>query len=117
MTDIYTNNKEISFDLFKYVAEQFTSCMNDNLYVYDIKNDTYYITEGATKRFAVPGSFFNNVLEEHKKFVYPDDFTMLVNDLNQLIRGEKNEHNLLYRWLSKDGSPIWINCRGREENW
>lgn len=113
MTDIYTNNKEISFDLFKYVAEQFASCMNDNLYVYDIKNDTYYITEGATKRFAVPGSFFNNVLEEHKKFVYPDDFTMLVNDLNQLIRGEKNEHNLLYRWLSKDGSPIWINCRGR----
>ena len=84
MTDIYTNNKEISFDLFKYVAEQFASCMNDNLYVYDIKNDTYYITEGATKRFAVPGSFFNNVLEEHKKFVYPDDFTMLVNDLNQL---------------------------------
>lgn len=113
MTDIYAENKEISFELFKYVAEQFSSCMNDNLYVYDVINDTYYITVGATKRFSIPASSFNNVLEEHRKFVYPDDFKMLVDDLGQLIRGEKKEHNLSYRWLSVDGSPIWINCRGR----
>lgn len=114
MNDIYTDNMKISFDLFRYVAEQFSSCMNDNLYVYDILNDTYYISEGATERFAVPGSFFHNVLEEHKKFVYPDDFPTLEADLKLIISGKKSEHNLNYRWLSKaDGSPIWINCRGR----
>lgn len=113
MNDIYTDKKEISFDLFKYVAEQFSSCMNDNLYVYDIKHDTYYITEGATERFAIPGSTFHNVLEQHMTFVYPDDIPALKADLTALINGEKTEHNLNYRWLSKDGSPIWINCRGR----
>ena len=40
MTNIYVDNKKISFELFRYVAEQFSSCMNDNLYVYDIQNDT-----------------------------------------------------------------------------
>ena len=113
MSNIYNDNNVISFDLFKYVAEQFSSCMNDNLYVYDMLNDTYYITEGATERFAVPGSFFSDVIEQHKKFVYPDDFPKLAADLNSLVKGEKTEHDLSYRWLSKDGSPIWINCRGR----
>lgn len=97
MTNIYVDNKKISFELFRYVAEQFSSCMNDNLYVYDIQNDTYYITEGATKRFAVPGSFFNNVLEELKKFVCPDDFPVLEADLKSLINGQKTWHNLNYR--------------------
>lgn len=113
MINVLNDNKDISFDLFKYVAEQFSSCMNDNLYVYDILNDTYYITEGATERFAVPGSFFNDVINQHRKFVYPDDFPKLVEELTSLINGEKTEHNLSYRWLSKKGEPIWINCRGR----
>ena len=33
------------FHLFRKAAELFSSCMNDYLYVYDITNDTYYITE------------------------------------------------------------------------
>ena len=114
MTNIKPDTQNISFELFKYVAEQFSSCMNDNLYVYDVKNDTYYITEGATERFDVPGSFFDNVLEAHRSFVYPDDFPALEADLKALINGEKTSHNLSYRWLSKeDRSPIWINCQGR----
>ncbi len=113
MPNICNDNKEISFDLFKYVAEQFSSCMNDNLYVYDIKSDIYYITEGATKRFAVPGSSFGDVIEQHKKFVYHDDFPKLAAELKSLVNGEKTDHDMSYRWLAKDGSPIWINCRGR----
>ena len=44
------------FHLFRKAAELFSSCMNDYLYVYDITNDTYYITERATERFDLPGS-------------------------------------------------------------
>ena len=41
-----------------------SSCMNDNLHVYDIQNDIYYITEGATETLLpFRGSFFNNILE------------------------------------------------------
>ena len=38
---------------------------------------------------------------------------MLEADLEKVMSGEKLEHNLTYRWMSVDGEPIWINCRGR----
>ena len=106
------NDMSMSFDLFKCIAEQFSSCMNDYLYVYDMINDTYFISERATERFAVPGSLFNNVMDSLRQFVYPSDFPTLKNDLNEVMAGNKTEHNLRYRWLARNGSPIWINCRG-----
>ena len=45
-------------------------------------------------------------------FVYPEDEAMLNSDLELLLSGEKDEHNLEYRWLDLDGQPVWINCRG-----
>ena len=101
------------FHLFRKAAELFSSCMNDYLYVYDITNDTYYITERATERFDLPGSIFHHVVEGHRQFVYPDDLTMLQKDLDDLISGRKNKHNLRYRWMSIDREPVWINCQGR----
>lgn len=106
------NDMSMSFDLFKCIAEQFSSCMNDYLYVYDMINDTFFISERATERFAVPGSLFNNVMDSLRQFVYPSDFPTLKNDLNEVMAGNKTEHNLRYRWLDRNGSPIWIICRG-----
>lgn len=107
------DNTDISFELLKGIAEHFSSCMNDYLYVYDINNDLYYISERAMERFAVPGSLFRDALNTHKQFVYHEDFPMLSNEIDELFSGKRKEHNMRYRWLGKDGSPIWINCRGR----
>lgn len=110
---MYTGKNEDTFNMYRQIAEEFSSCMNDYLYAYNLQDDTYYISEQATERFAVPGTVFHNVLEAHRQFVYTEDQEMLIDDLKQMIAGTKTEHNLRYRWLSKDGSPIWINCRGR----
>lgn len=100
------------FKSYQQIAAEFSSCMNDYLYVYDIQSDTYYISEQATRRFAIPCNVFHNVLETHRQFVYEEDIEILLEDLQQLINGTKNEHNLRYRWIGIDGSLIWINCRG-----
>ena len=63
-----------NFEAFCGVAEQFATCMNDYLYVYDIMNDTYFITEGAAERFALPGCLFHDVTENLRACVHPDDF-------------------------------------------
>lgn len=101
------------FDAFCEIAEQFATCMNDYLFVYDIMNDAYFITESATRRFSLPGSLFHDVTENLRSVVHPNDFSMLQADLQQLLSGEKTEHELRYRWLGKDGTSIWIICRGR----
>lgn len=96
-----------------------TPSMDDFVYVYDLVNDFYYISPLAVKRFDLPGNKFNNVIENHERFVYPPDLPELQQDLAELISGKKNFHNMLYRWMSIDNEPIWINCRGyvvRHEN-
>lgn len=94
-------------------------CMDDYIYVYDLVNDFYYISPSAVKRFCLPDYQFHNVVENHAKFVYPADLPELQCDLNELIEGKKDFHDLLYRWISVNNDPIWINCRGtvvRDQN-
>lgn len=101
------------FESMCAVIKQLAPCMDDYLYVYDIKGDRYYISETVLERFAVPNNFFSEVLKVHETFVYQEDREMLTNDLQQLIDGVKSEHNIRYRWIGKQGEAIWINCRGR----
>lgn len=111
-SDMFTGKNEETFNMYQQIAAEFSSCMNDYLYAYNLQDDTYYISEQATKRFAIPNNVFHNVLETHKHFVYIEDQKILIKDLQEMIDGVKTEHNLRYRWLGLDGSPIWINCRG-----
>lgn len=94
------------------VIDMLYPCMDDYVYVYDLENDYYYISPSATERFALPGAKFNNVVENHTLFVYPDDLGELQKDLDEIAGGRKDFHNLQYRWLSRDRKPIWVNCRG-----
>lgn len=109
------NRKSIDFTFDEYceVIKEVAPCMDDYMYFYDISQDLYYISEKALERFALPVNMFSDVVEMHKVFVYREDVDMLVEDLQKMVSGEKDEHNIEYRWLSKDSTPIWINCKGR----
>lgn len=104
---------DYEFEEFCHVIDGFAPCMDDYLYFYDITQDLYYISEKALERFALPTNRFTDVTEMHKQFVYEEDVDMLVADLEKMVSGKKDEHNIEYRWIGKEGKPIWINCRGR----
>lgn len=87
-------------------------CMDDYLYVYDIVNDFYYISPHAVSRFSMEKNFFYGVVEGHAQFVYPQDLAALQDNLNSILAGEIGFHDLDYRWMDKEGEPVWINCRG-----
>lgn len=103
---------QITVEQFCQVIDLLHPCMDDYLYVYDFKNDYYYISPQAVERFALTENSFHNVIEHHEKFVYPPDLPELQKDLNLQISGERSFHNMQYRWLDKTGHPVWINCRG-----
>ena len=101
-----------SFKMFCDIAKIFASCMNDYLYVIDLTQDTFFITENALGRFALPGNTFQDIKKNFHTLVHPDDIDMLLSDLDEIASGKKDSHNLKYRWIGSDGSPVWINCRG-----
>ena len=103
---------QVSMSQFKEVIDILNPCMDDYLYIFDIKNDQYCISPNALMRFRLPSSQFSDVVAMHEKFVYPDDIAVLQEDLNKIISKKTNFHNLQYRWLDKKNQAVWINCRG-----
>lgn len=108
-------NKTIAYELEEYrkVIDGFAPCMDDYLYFCDLQKDEYYISPKALDRFALPSNHFTDVINTHRQFVYEEDVEMLVADLEKMVSGESDYHNIEYRWIGKDGQPIWINCCGR----
>lgn len=105
-------SKEISLEQICQMIDWLDPCMNNCLYVYDIENDYYYISPKAMDRFAISENSFHNVVESHDHFVYPPDAEAIHTELTQILSGKKKFHNLEYRWMDKNGRPVWINCRG-----
>lgn len=101
------------YEIIRGAIDAFDECMNDYLFIYAVSEDLYYISPKATKRFFIEKPEFTDALEEHAKFVYPEDLQMLLDDLAQLVAGVKTEHNLVYRWIDRNHKPVWINCRAR----
>lgn len=101
-----------SYELSKSMIDDLAMCMDDFLYIYDIKQDKYYISEMAAQRFKLPAVEFSDVIAMHEQFVYAEDYPMLKEDLQAMVSGEKDFHNLHYRWIGKNDDVIWINCRG-----
>lgn len=111
--------ENITLKDFCKVIDLLHPCMDDCLYIYDLVNDFYYISPHALQRFLIKENAFHNVTETLRSFIYPDDFQMVADDIDIIISGQKDFHNLQYRWLASDGQPVWINCRGyviKEDN-
>ncbi len=105
--------RNLTFKDFCEISEEFSLCMNDYLYVYDIPGDTYYISARALKRFNIPSNVFHNVANTISSFTYSDDIPLLLEDMAEVNSGRRDERNLEYRWIGLDGSPVWINVKGR----
>ena len=105
-----------SREQMEYIVELFNPCMDDYLYVFDLQKDFYKISKHATDRFLLPGETFDNAAKEHHTFVYTEDQPRLDEEFNRIMNGEIVFHNMHYRWLDREGHPVWINCRGRVLN-
>jgi len=106
-------NLNLEYEYLCQLIDVLSECMNDYLYICDVQNDRYYISNKALERFAIPSNEFNNVFVTHKQFVYGEDYDDLKQEFDRIAAGVVTHHDMHYRWLEKDNlEPIWINCRG-----
>ncbi|MBC5713019.1 EAL domain-containing protein [Roseburia sp. BX1005] len=92
--------------------EIITECMDDYLYIFDLQNNTFEISQSAVKRFNISSNVLTDATNEVMKVVYEEDRRMLTKHLADVCAGKEKVHNLHYRWIDKEGMPVWINCRG-----
>lgn len=109
--------QKISFNLagkeeFEYLMEVFGRCTDDYLFLLDLDKDDYIISRKALEKFNLPSTHFSNAGEILGSIVYGEDLPALSEDLEELKRGDKEEHDLEYRWVDREGKIVWISCRG-----
>lgn len=86
--------------------------MDDYLYIFDLQNNTFEISQSAVERFNIPSNILTDMSNEVMNVVYEEDREMLAKHLADICEGREMVHNLHYRWLDKEGMPVWINSRG-----
>ena len=79
-------------DIFKVFGEQtaeilfeiVTECMDDYLYIIDLKNDTLRISQSAVERFMLPDKFMNDATKHLRTLVYEKDRKLLENQKRKI---------------------------------
>ena len=114
----------MAFDAYKILDEIETGslidliapCMDDYLYIIDLKNDTLRTSQSAAERFMLPDKFVNNAIEHLRKLVYERDRKLFENHKRKIYDGNEKKYNLLCRLMNRKNHPVWINCRGEVIN-
>ena len=107
-------------DIFQVFGEQtaeilfeiITECMDDYLYIFDLRNNIFEISQSAVKRFHISQNLLADATNEVMKVVYEEDRRMLAKHLADICEGREKVHRHQDRWLDKKGLPVWVNCRG-----
>ena len=94
--------------LLEIIAE----CMDDYLYVLDLQNNKMEISQSALDRFMISETYMRNAKQEIMSAVYEEDRAMFEKHMQAVMDGKEKVHDIYYRWLDKNGLPVWVNCRG-----
>ncbi len=89
------------------------SVTNDGLFDWDMaKNEVYYSPRYYTMAGYLPNEF-PGTFEEWSKRVHKEDFPVVEQALQTYLAGEREEVDVLFRFLRKDGGWMWIRGRSK----
>ena len=103
----------LPIDKLRLAMNVLDPCMDNYLFILNLKTNFYELSPSAVERFRIPSDEFYLVGTALTDLIYPKDMEMLARDLDEVIAGKKTRHDLQYRWIDRNGEPVWINCRGR----
>lgn len=86
---------------------------DDYLFIWDIKADTRWFFGEIDKHYDIRknGSDTNST-PDMCRIIHPADCDAVLKSLGEIGRGEKDIHNMDYRWVNRKGETVWINCHG-----
>ena len=67
----------------EYVLTLLGKCTDEYMYIFDLQNDYYAISETAKDVFNFTETRFENASEEFKKIIYPEDYDKVMEDLEK----------------------------------
>jgi EAL domain-containing protein (putative c-di-GMP-specific phosphodiesterase class I) len=101
------------FETTLKLIETINRSTDDYLFIWDIKADTRWFFGDIDKHYNIRknGSETNST-PDMLKIIYPPDSEAVLKSLNKIANGEKDTHDMDYRWINRNGQKVWINCHG-----
>lgn len=101
------------FEATLKLIETVNRATDDYLFIWDIGADKRWFFGDIDKHYDIRknGSETNST-PEMMKIIDPADRNAVLKSLKQIAKGEKDTHNMDYRWINRNGGKIWINCHG-----
>lgn len=101
------------FETTLRLIETINRSTDDYLFIWDIKEDKRWFFGDIDKFYDIRknGSETNST-PEMLKIIHPADRAEVLKSLEQISKGEKDIHNMDYRWINRNGDKVWINCHG-----
>lgn len=107
------NNINDKINYYRNVIELISKSTDDFLFLLDIEKNENWFFGDVDKRYNLRDKGKStNTIDDMLNVVHPLDREMVRNDIDLILNGEKNIHDMNYRWINKDGNIVWISCRG-----
>ena len=112
---------DLGFEMVCKLMETVNRSTDDYLFIWDICEDTRWFFGNIDACYDIhPNGGETNSTSEMLRIIHPADRAAVLNSLNEIARGQKDTHNMNYRWINRKGESVWINCHGNvirdEEN-
>ena len=96
------------------VLEILSQSTDDYLFLLDVKNDKNWFFGDVEKNYnLIKEDNRINTTEEMMNIIHPADRKKVSDDIEELVQGKKDVHDMEYRWVNKNGQSVWISCRGK----
>ncbi len=107
------NTENVNMEAYIQFIETMSENTDDYLFLQDLATNRFWYSKSISRRYALQDKGLPYCYpEEIMKIVYPNDRRALEEDLSEVARGEKDIHDMEYRWVDRDGNIVWISCRG-----
>ena len=108
MADIIKNENFTADVLLNLLSET----TDDYLYMWDIQNGTFYISDNAYDDLDISRLIEQDVVTVWSKIMVREDLELWLSDMQMIQEGSKDYHDMEYRVYNKSGRVIWVSCRG-----
>ncbi len=82
-------------------------------FIADLTTNVFYISDEMRDSFGFESNMITDLIGEWEKRIgSQEELEFFRKDMQQVISGERDVHDLRYRIRDKDGNYIWIHCHG-----
>ncbi|MCC0663660.1 bifunctional diguanylate cyclase/phosphodiesterase [Clostridioides sp. ZZV15-6597] len=106
-------SNSLNLDHIEIFFELLSQSTEDYIFFWDINRNKFKISSAIFDEFNLSKDMDSDVVNCWSKTVYPDDVKVWKDDIQALVDGKKDEHNLEYRLINKYEEVVWISCRGK----